>query len=143
MAASSPASDAWRLIFELVMEHRRSFQDGVAELDLTAMQAYALKNLDPERPLGMGELAATLRCDASNVTGIVDRLEARGAVERRPAPNDRRVKTLAVTPAGAELRRAVLALMHEPPPAIHALSLADQRALRDLLERAVAPAPVG
>jgi hypothetical protein len=53
------------------------------------------------------------------------------------------VKTLAVTPAGAELRRAVLALMHEPPPAIHALSLADQRALRDLLERAVAPAAVG
>ena len=142
MGAPSAASEAWRYIFELVMEHRRTFHDALGELDLTPMQAHALKRLDPERPMVMGELAGALHCDASNVTGIVDRLEARGAVERRPAPHDRRVKTLAVTPEGRELRQSVIRLMHEPPPAIRSLPRADQLALRDVLRRAVEPATV-
>ena len=54
----------------------------------------------------MSALAAALQCDNSNVTGIVDRLEAQGLVERRPAAHDRRVKTLVVTTEGVELRGA-------------------------------------
>ena len=41
----------------------------------------------------MSALAHALHCDNSNVTGIVDRLEAAGLVERRAAEHDRRVKT--------------------------------------------------
>jgi MarR family transcriptional regulator, organic hydroperoxide resistance regulator len=85
----------------------------------------------------MSALAERLFCDASNVTGLVDRLEARGLVERRSSEHDRRVKALTLTPAGVALRDQVLAVMGEPPEAIAALPVADQRALRDILARAV------
>ena len=48
------------------------------------------------------------------------------------------MKALTLTPAGVELRDEVLAVMNEPPEAIAALPQADQRALRDILARAVA-----
>jgi DNA-binding MarR family transcriptional regulator len=85
----------------------------------------------------MGDLAETLYCDASNVTGIVDRLETRGLVERRSAPNDRRVRVLALTPSGEDVRERVLERMTDPPEPIRMLSRADQRALRDILRRAI------
>jgi DNA-binding MarR family transcriptional regulator len=85
----------------------------------------------------MSVLAGYLACDASNVTGLVDRLEGRGLVERRNAEHDRRVKLLALTEAGVELRRRLMARMAEPPPAITALSPADLRSLRDVMLRAV------
>ena len=107
------------------------------ELGLTFPQAHALRLLDPDRPLPMSAIAERLVCDASNVTGIADRLEARGYVERRSAEGDRRIKVLALTPAGVKVRERVLALMHEPPEALTRLPLKDQRALRDILRRAV------
>jgi len=87
--------------------------------------------------MAMSALAEALSCDASNVTGIVDRLEARGLIERKSADHDRRVKMLAVTPKGARLRGRLLARLHEPPESITALSRADQCALRDILARAL------
>jgi DNA-binding MarR family transcriptional regulator len=62
-------------------------------------------------------------------------------VERRTVGADRRVKTLALTPAGVELRARVLDLMSEPPAAIAALSAKDQRTLRDILRRAAEHLP--
>ena len=50
----------------------------------------------------MGELASALSCDASNVTGLVDRLESRGLLQRSPSAEDRRVKVLSLTPLGAQ-----------------------------------------
>ena len=63
----------------------------------------------------MSELAEALNCDNSNVTGIVDRLEDRGLVERRSATHDRRVKMLVVTPRGAELRAQLAERLDEAP----------------------------
>jgi DNA-binding MarR family transcriptional regulator len=102
------------------------------------MQAHALRLLEPGEERTMGKLAETIKCDPSNITGIVDRLEARGLVERRSAVGDRRVKAVALTPAGAALRERVFAAFGEPPPPIRGLSKADQLALRDILRRAVA-----
>src|SRR5436305_149865 len=137
----SPAHEAQKLFFEIGMDHRGRVGASLAELGLTFSQAHALRLLDPERPLPMSSLAERLFCDASNVTGIADRLEARGLVERRSAEGDRRVKALMLTPAGAELRDRVLELMSEPPAAIAALPVSDQRALRDILRRAVEHLP--
>jgi DNA-binding MarR family transcriptional regulator len=109
----------------------------IAELGLSFPQALTLRFLEHDRPLPMSALAERLVCDASNVTGIADRPEARGLVERRSANGDRRVKVLALTPAGTELRERVVEIMSEPPAAIAALSAADQRTLRDILRRAV------
>jgi DNA-binding MarR family transcriptional regulator len=131
------AEEAQKLFFEIGMVQRGKIAAALGGLGISFPQAYALRLLDPEEPMPMSALADRLFCDASNVTGIVDRLEARGLVERRSAEGDRRVKALGITPAGVELRNEVLAIMSEPPEAISALSLEDQRALRDILGRAV------
>jgi DNA-binding MarR family transcriptional regulator len=134
---TTPAHEAQKFFFEIGMEQRTKVGGALSRLGLSFPQAHALRLLDPEEPLPMSALAERLICDASNVTGIVDRLEARGLVERRSAEGDRRVKALTITPAGVELRGVVMEIMSEPPAAIAALPTADQRALRDILARAV------
>ncbi len=133
----TPAHEAQKLFFEIGMAQRVKAGAALAELGVGFAQAHALRMLDPDEPIAMSALAERLFCDASNVTGLVDRLEARGLVERRSSEHDRRVKALTLTPAGVALRDQVLAVMSEPPEAIAALPAADQRALRDILARAV------
>jgi DNA-binding MarR family transcriptional regulator len=136
LATSSPATEAWALMQRLFGPQRKRFMALAAEHELSPPQLAALKALHPGQPLAMSELAGILGCDNSNVTGIVDRLEYRGLVERRPADHDRRVKLLALTDAGHELRDEIGDRLHAPPDELAALSEADQRALRDLLRRA-------
>jgi DNA-binding MarR family transcriptional regulator len=133
----SPAQEAQKYFFELGMVHRTKVGAGLGRLGLSFSQAHALRLLDPEKPIPMSALAERLFCDASNVTGIADRLEARGLVRRQSAEADRRVKALTITPKGIELREQVVELMTQPPDAIAALSEEDQLALRDILARAV------
>ena len=135
--ASGLAREAQKLFFEIGMEHRARVGAALSELGLTFSQAHALRLLDPDRPQPMSMLADRLFCDASNVTGIADRLETRGLLERRTGEGDRRVKTLTLTAPGVTLRERVLEIMAEPPAAIAALTPSDQRALRDILRRAV------
>ena len=106
----------------------------VASFDLSVTQAQALRCLEPGRPLPMGEVAEQLKCDPSNITGVVDRLEARGLVERRAAPHDRRVKSLVLTEHGAAVRERLSAQMFGAPPAIAALAPEDQQRLGEILQ---------
>src|SRR5215212_7720866 len=142
-APTSAAHEAQKLFFEIGMVQRAKAGIALNALGLGFAQAHALRMLDPEEAMPMSALAERLFCDASNVTGIADRLEARGLVRRQSAEGDRRVKALTLTPAGSKLREQVMELMSQPPDAIAALSEADQRALRDILARAVSnlPAP--
>ena len=136
-ATSSPAVEAWALMQRLFGPQRKRFMALAAEHELSPPQLGALKALHPGHPLAMSELAGILGCDNSNVTGIVDRLEYRGLVERRPAERDRRVKLLLLTDAGQELREELGERLHAPPDELTRLSPAEQRALRDLLARAL------
>lgn len=52
-------------------------------------------------------LARTIGIDTSTIGGVVDRLEARGLLERKPRPDDRRVRLLSITSEGLKLLRAV------------------------------------
>lgn len=87
-----------------------------AELDLTPMQARAL--WVTQDPTPMGELAEKLHCDASNVTGIVDRLEDQGLMERVVDPDDRRRRNLVVTEEGRERSVALRDRLHEENPVL-------------------------
>ena len=128
------AEQAWALVARLFFEHGRpKMMDANQELELSPPQGIVLRFLDEPRP--MGELAALMRCDNSNMTGIVDRLEERGLVERTAAERDRRVKLIALTERGREIRDELNRRMDEPPEVIEHLSPADQRALRDILRR--------
>jgi DNA-binding MarR family transcriptional regulator len=122
---------------------RRRFFAAASEFDLHPAQAGALMALDEESGLPMHEIASHLACDNSNVTGIVDRLEARELVARRTSERDRRVKHIVLTPRGLEVRNAMRERMAQVPAAIDRLSAKDQRLLRDLLVRAFASAPSG
>ena len=119
-----------------MMVNRRELAQSFGELGLAPMQGFALRNIDPDEPVTMSALAEALHCDNSNITGIADRLEAAGLVERRALPNDRRVKTLALTEKGAEMRERVIAIMSRPPAPIASLPAADAELLRDLMRRA-------
>jgi DNA-binding MarR family transcriptional regulator len=124
-------------MFELMHLSKRRFMAIASEFELSPPQVMALRQLDPDEPKPMSELALALRCDNSNVTGIVDRLEDRGLVERRPAAHDRRVKMLSITERGAQVRAGLAARLDEPPEPLASLSLEDQRALRDIMRRAL------
>ena len=136
-AKADPGAEAWALLLQVFFAHHRPRVIELSqELDLAPQQMFALRALDEPRP--MSALASALACDSSNVTGIVDRLEARGLVERQPAPLDRRVKLLVLTDEGRRTRERIASRMSDPPPPIAGLPAKDQRELRDLLRRALA-----
>ncbi|HEY4441550.1 MAG TPA: MarR family transcriptional regulator [Candidatus Elarobacter sp.] len=134
---SSNAGRAWQALFEVFKSQKHHAQAALAELDLTMQTAHALTAIS-HQGLTMRALADELSCDASNATGIVDRLETRGLIERRADPDDRRVKRVCLTAAGKRILEKVEARFLRPPPAIAALSAADQRTLLALLERVLA-----
>jgi DNA-binding MarR family transcriptional regulator len=133
----TPAAEAWSLFWQLMQANKHRLVRLSQELDLAPMQLHALRILEPGREVPMRALADSLFCDPSNVTGIVDRLEARGLIERRGAEGDRRVKIVALTAPGEDVRAQAVARMHEPPPEIAALPPETQIALRDALRLAV------
>ena len=133
---TDPGSEAWSLMHWLMVTNKQRLFAMAQEFDLAPQQMIALRMLGAG-PRKMSELAQALFCDNSNVTGIVDRLEERGLVRREPAEGDRRVKLLVLTEDGEAMRKEITKRMAEPPPPIASLSEADQRALRDILKRAV------
>jgi DNA-binding MarR family transcriptional regulator len=113
-------SRAWEAMGDLFMQQRPRIMALCRELDLFPPQLMALRALDKPRP--MSEVAATLACDSSNLTGITDRLEERGLVRRSADEKDRRVKLLVLTDEGKRVRRLVVGRLRRPPAAIGALS---------------------
>jgi DNA-binding MarR family transcriptional regulator len=111
----------WATLIELCLGMRSWWTAVCEEFELTPSQGLALRSLDPERPLAMSTLADALACDASNVTGIVDKLESRGLIARRGADHDRRIKMLCVTQAGRALRDRLIGRLLQPPAAVTSL----------------------
>lgn len=77
----------------------------------------------------MRDLADGLGCDPSTVTGLADRLEAHGLIERSAMTGDRRVKALALTHGGIDRRSRLLERLADAPESVRALG---DEALRDL-----------
>ncbi len=138
-SGSEPAAarEAWELIGKLFWQTRPRMLAIAGEFGLTPPQMFALRALDPDSPVSMRELAVQLHCDSSNVTGLVDGLEAHGLVERQAAEHDRRVRLLVVTERGEQVRERINEVMQQVPAPIASLSAADQRSLRDILRRAL------
>src|ERR1700726_2553520 len=94
---STHACDAWQLLIQLFFAQRPNLPPRAPELELSPAQCHVLHLIKPGRPIPMGELAETLACDASNVTGLVDRLRARGPARRRPSAPGRPVQVAGPT----------------------------------------------
>ena len=109
-----------------------TIQPLLAELDLTDALADVLWQIDETEALSRRELAERLKCDPSNVTFLVDRLESRGLVERVTVAGDRRVKAIRLSVDGTSARRRLLTSTdHES--AFAALTDADRSELLRLL----------
>ena len=132
------AREAWRLFWQIFLEDKRRRWEILSELGISPQQAMALGQLEPGQAQPMSALADALHCDNSNITGIVDRLEAAGLAERRPSERDRRVKAVVLTEKGEWMRIEIDRRAGEPPPKLAALSDEDATALRDILARAMA-----
>src|ERR1044072_3322675 len=109
----TPAQEAWALMGQLFWEVRPRMIRVAGEFGLTPPQLFALKTLDPDEPVPMRALATALHCDSSNVTGLVDGLEAQGLVVRREAEHDRRVRMLVVTEGGKDVRDRLIYVLLE------------------------------
>lgn len=135
-----PGREAWAVIVSLLFgerNHDRMHQ--VCEtIGLGPPFMKALMALEPGEAKPMRVLADEWHCDASWVTTLVDTLEERGMVARRILPTDRRVKTIVLTDVGCKAKEKLLDLLHEPPPEMATLSDAEQRRLRDLLQKLAA-----
>jgi DNA-binding MarR family transcriptional regulator len=95
-------------ILELWRHMKSTIEEFASEHNLTLQQIFVLYNLCGEDHILMGTLAKHLHCDASNVTGMVDRLQSLGLIERRALPEDRRAKQLSITSKGRELIESLI-----------------------------------
>jgi len=129
-----PDREAWALLSSLV--YPPPFAAIARELDLRPAAFGTLRMLD--QPRTMSEVASALHCDNSNVTGIVDSLEEKGLAQRRASEVDRRVKLIELTKEGRRVHTRLAEAFATPPAWVDSLSTADQLALRDILQRAVA-----
>jgi DNA-binding MarR family transcriptional regulator len=133
--ADPELTEAWRLLMGLVLDQRWRWAEVAAQLGITQAGLRALLAVDPDRPRSMRELATVMNCDPSYVTVMIDDLDRAGYATRCPAPDDRRVKTIALTPAGLTALHAARDNLFSPPPELARLPPADQQHLARLLHR--------
>lgn len=134
-AKRATAAEVWRLIMEASIAQFRRTSGILEQLGLTPGHLKALLMLEPDQARPMGSLAQQLDCDASTMTWLVDRLEERGLVERGGLPTDRRVKTIALTPLGREMKIRLEEKLYEPPAEVLALDSRVLEALREALTK--------
>lgn len=106
-------------LFVAVESMRAFYVQCAAQFDLTPPQARVL--LMAGQPCSQRDLAAQFSCDASNIVGIVDRLQQRGLVSRQASPSDRRVKQVMLTSAGDQMRQAFQSRLQAQVPVLSEL----------------------
>ncbi len=117
---------------------------GLAKLaekhDLTVVQLYTLGILEPGTHMPMNNVSTILHCDASNVTGIVDRLLSREYIERNEHTSDRRIKMISLTKNGEKLRTRLFEEMTTYQiPEFDSLNHDQKAQLRELLSVIITP----
>jgi DNA-binding MarR family transcriptional regulator len=81
------------------------------QLSLTQMRLLGILR---DREPGMRELARFLNLEKSSVSGLVDRAEQRGLVERKPGVRDGRAVHVGITPAGRAIAERIQAALIQP-----------------------------
>jgi DNA-binding MarR family transcriptional regulator len=131
----SASTEAERAMFDFVDAYDRAYESAAEQHGMSVAQACVLGRIS--RPRGMRELADELGCDASNITQIVTRLEARELVERHANPDDRRSRQLTRTAAGDNLNAAFEKTFEFARAATSKLTIEEQAQLADLLRKAL------
>jgi DNA-binding MarR family transcriptional regulator len=108
----------------------------LSDLHLTAVQGMVIRFLYDNDRLTSSELGKKTDLDSATLTGILDRLEAGGFIERRQNPEDRRSIRIHLTEKGKTTGEKVAQLMDEANTEfLHGFNASEEVALRSLLNR--------
>jgi DNA-binding MarR family transcriptional regulator len=77
----------------------------LAPTGINGREAAVLRTIDSPHPLAQGEIARRMGIDRTTMVALIDDLQARGLVQRRPDPDDRRKNVVELTGAGGEAAR--------------------------------------
>jgi DNA-binding MarR family transcriptional regulator len=103
----------------------RYYNQRLAEYDLTVPKALLLLEIAPDSGKNPKALVKELVVENSSMTGLLDRLERQGLVERRPDPNDRRGVLIFLTQRGINARETIKTLVEELDHKIHEVVATD------------------
>jgi len=146
-ASSAVLAELAQTFYELLVRHRTAMRDVIVEEGMSPPLMATLHMLG-DSAMTMRELAESIGLEPSNLTGIVDRLELRGLVERQSSSDDRRIKRVSLTRAGSLVRKRMIERLKQPTPWMLTLTRTDQKQLLSILRKAIqswtpaTPAPV-
>src|SRR5258708_3675327 len=132
----------WQLL-RVAINAKHGLMNIAEKYKLTVMQMYTLCLLEADTSIPMNSLSGMLQCDASNVTGIVDRLFHQKYIKREENPNDRRSKMITLTPKGAKLcKKLSQAITSYHPASLTQLSSTEKQQLLTLLSKTSLVSPI-
>jgi MarR family transcriptional regulator for hemolysin len=97
------------------------FNSMLKDLELTATQSWVLSALMEKEGIIQGDLAQTLGIRAVTLGGLVDRMESKHWIERRPDDKDRRAKRIWLTPSGRKLKKVINQSLND----VHNIAIGD------------------
>jgi DNA-binding MarR family transcriptional regulator len=114
------------------------FMEECSAFDLTPVQYAALVAIRTHPGIDATRLSAVIAFDRSTLGNVIERIETKGLIERRPSPDDKRVKLLHLTRSGATLLREIVpAVDRAQARMLQPLKLADRKTLMALLSQLV------
>jgi len=99
--------DMLTLLHDVARMQRTRFDQWARNYGMTRAQGLILLRLERQSGLSQNEMAAICEVEPITVGRLVDRLEARGLIERRPDPSDRRIRRLHLLPAAEPILAAI------------------------------------
>lgn len=141
MTTSLETNTYWTLV-QVAIRSKHDLARTAELYDLSVMQLVTLCSLEPKTEVPMNRVSCFLGCDASNVTGIVDRLVTRGLIVRTESHEDRRVKVIQLTEKGLQLRRhAIAEIAASQPSSMSTLTDEEFEQFNYLLNKALLSKP--
>ena len=114
------------------------FVEECRAFDLTPVQYAALIAIHTHPGIDATRLSAVIAFDRSTLGNVIERLEAKELIGRKPSPEDKRVKLLTLTKSGAALLRAIMPSVDRAQARmLRPLKAADRKTLMALLTQLV------
>ena len=132
------------LLSQVGIHASKRFAERIATVDLNPPLFRVLNLVDAAEGKSQQAIGAAIEVPASRMVALVDELEQRGLVERRPDPDDRRVRALYLTPKGRKTlgRGRKIAREHEED-LTRGLAAPDRERLVGLLQKMVDEQAIG
>ncbi|RXH21407.1 MULTISPECIES: MarR family transcriptional regulator [Bradyrhizobium] len=114
------------------------FMEECKAFDLTPVQYAALIAIHTHPGIDATRLSAVIAFDRSTLGSVIERLQAKDYVERKPAPEDKRIKLLYLTKSGAAILREIIpAVERAQARMLEPLKPADRKTLMGLMSQLV------